>query len=374
MPKKIWSFFPALLGLLISRAMCPNPSIRINPLTHRNMLVPCRKCIQCRVSARLPWELRLRHELARHGYIGSFVTMTYSDDKYDVRQGLNYQHLKKYWHDLRKAGYRFTYYCVGEYGCETARCHYHALLFGIDPSERKNLFDIWGKCYYPRFTATQITNGRIRYTLKYMDKETVSFSDWSNMFPDKVRALYHVDSGRITFCDKGPVRPRAWLSHSLGRVDLTHDLQSTFYDGRIHYGQSVYSAPHYYQDCVSRNDIFYQYNRQFFDERNSVNAEKRKFHSLNDYYFSQVENARLDERDYIRESHLHGKPADDSYLKSSVSLRSIMDCDFDSEFYNDSSRSYVNESNRTRFPVTYDKSIFDDALAYSFSEEELDIF
>lgn len=338
---------------------CPTPKIRLNPLTHKNMLTPCRKCIQCRVASRQPWELRLRNELARHGYIGSFVTMTYSDDKYDISRGLNYQHLKTYWNDLRRAGYDFTYYCVGEYGSETARCHYHALLFGIDPSERKNLFEIWGKCYYPRFTATQITSGRIRYTLKYMDKETTSFSEWSNLFPDKSKFLFHTPSGKMIFSKKGPIRPRAWLSKGLGSADLPADLQSSFYNGKAQRGISEYSLPHYYQDCISRNDIFYQYQRQFFNDRNGINKCKSDFNSLNDYYADRVSSAIYRENEFIKEVHQNHSPADRSYLDNSSSISEIMNCDFDNQFF--SGRSSIFNPD-FHYKVSYSPDLVSSAL------------
>lgn len=346
------------------------------------MLTPCRKCIQCRVAARKPWELRLKNELARHGYIGSFVTMTYSDDKYDISQGLNYQHLKNYWNDLRRAGYDFSYYCVGEYGSETARCHYHALLFGIDPSERYNLFKLWNKCYYPRFTATQITSGRIRYTLKYMDKETTSFSEWRNIFPDKAKFLYHLQSGKMIFSKKGPIRPRAWLSKGLGSDDLPHDLQSSFFNGKAQRGISEYSLPHYYQDCISRNDIFYQYQRQFFNDRNGITKRKADFASLNDYYFDQVLSSIYKENEFIKEAHQNHSPADRSYLDNSFSLSEIMQTDFDNQYFKGKMSIFNPRSDfkTTDISDLVEEALFDERAFISevkeafYCDSELDIF
>lgn len=340
---------------------CPTPAIRINPLTHRNMLVPCRKCIQCRIAQRSPWELRLRHELQRHSYIGSFVTMTYSDDRYDVRRGLNYDHLKNYWDSLRKHGYKFTYYCVGEYGSQTARCHYHALLFGIDPSERYNLFQLWNKCYYPRFTATQITSGRIRYTLKYMDKETCTFSDWSNLHPDKCKFLYHSDSGVMFFQPQGVCRPRAWLSKGLGSADVPEDMRSTYFNGRIRVGQSEFMPSHYYQDCISRNDIYYQYQRQFFNARNGVDKDMARFDNLNDYYSDVVSFARYQERKLVTESRRSFDPVDDGYLFSSTAERDIMNADFDNMYFTDKRYRRINKE--THFPVSDVTSVYADICA-----------
>lgn len=256
---------------------CASPVVAVNPLTGRTVVRPCHHCTQCRIALRSPWELRLRNELRRHSYVGSFVTMTYSDDKYDVRKGLDYSHVEAFWHKLRRKGYRFSYYCVGEYGSDTARPHWHALVYGIDPSCRKDMFDCWQWCFFPRFTATSITSSRIRYTLKYMDKETCSFSDWSNEFPDKARFLYHVDSGRLSFQREGVKRPKAYMSKNLGSDDFCEDLSTMFYDGLIHYGMSSYPAPHHYTECISNWDVVFQKNRECFSERLGIEKERSRF-------------------------------------------------------------------------------------------------
>ena len=74
--------------------LCPFLKVRENPITHKLITTSCNKCVVCRVNYRLPWEYRLYYELRKNDYCGSFVTMTYSDDKYDVNLGLNYHQNK----------------------------------------------------------------------------------------------------------------------------------------------------------------------------------------------------------------------------------------------------------------------------------------
>lgn len=62
-----------------------------------------------------------------------FVTLTYDDRHLPVNGSLHYPDVQKFFRRLRKAfpGVKVRYYVVGEYGGETDRPHYHALLFGI---------------------------------------------------------------------------------------------------------------------------------------------------------------------------------------------------------------------------------------------------
>lgn len=93
--------------------------------------VPCGKCIGCRVDRSRAWALRCTHEAKMHS-ANCFVTLTYSDDNLPADGGLVVSDLQKFFKRLRKAGYVFRYYACGEYGDNTRRPHYHAILFGID--------------------------------------------------------------------------------------------------------------------------------------------------------------------------------------------------------------------------------------------------
>jgi hypothetical protein len=80
----------------------------------------------------------------------SFVTLTYSDEnlpytlegapclcKRDVQLWL--KRLRKHFSDRQ-----IRYYLAGEYGTKTHRPHYHALLFGVGPSELDELYLQYG--------------------------------------------------------------------------------------------------------------------------------------------------------------------------------------------------------------------------------------
>lgn len=99
--------------------------------------IPCRKCVGCRLDYSRDWANRmlLEYQTTKKAV---FVTLTYNDDtlprsacgaptlcKRDVQLWL--KRLRKYF-----AGTQIRYFAAGEYGDQTHRPHYHAILFGLD--------------------------------------------------------------------------------------------------------------------------------------------------------------------------------------------------------------------------------------------------
>ncbi|CRH84848.1 Uncharacterised protein [Chlamydia trachomatis] len=141
----------------------------------RIMLIPCGQCIGCRIRQREDWTTRI--ELEARDYPKEevwFITLTYDDDhvpgmivktgeimrkvQYTWKPGekrpssvqiLLYEDIQKFLKRLRKA-YRgkLRYFVAGEYGEQTARPHYHMILYGWKPTDLKNLYKIHHNGYY----------------------------------------------------------------------------------------------------------------------------------------------------------------------------------------------------------------------------------
>lgn len=103
----------------------------------REMVVPCGSCAFCAATKRSDWALRLHYEAKKH--IGSkFVTLTYANNNLTWRDGqpqLVKSDLQKWFKRVRKAGHKFRYFAVGEYGSHTYRPHYHIIVFGDLPDD-----------------------------------------------------------------------------------------------------------------------------------------------------------------------------------------------------------------------------------------------
>lgn len=139
------------------------------------MLIPCGQCIGCRIRQREDWTTRI--ELEARQYLKEevwFITLTYDDEhvpgmilktgeimrkvQYVWKPGekapesvqtLLYPDIQKFLKRLRKA-YRgkLRYFVSGEYGEQTARPHYHMILYGWKPNDLKNLYKIHHNGYY----------------------------------------------------------------------------------------------------------------------------------------------------------------------------------------------------------------------------------
>lgn len=109
------------------------------------VLIPCGKCIECRLQYSRNWADRCMLELQDHKS-SYFLTLTYDDQhvhtnryldadtgEFGFRQTLCKSDLQKFWKRLRKnCGQKIRYFACGEYGGKTLRPHYHAIVYGLE--------------------------------------------------------------------------------------------------------------------------------------------------------------------------------------------------------------------------------------------------
>ena len=146
--------------------------------------VPCGRCVGCRLDKSRVWALRCVHEASLHDE-NSFITLTYAPEHLPSDGGLVKEDFQKFMKRLRKkfAPRRIRYYMCGEYGDRTNRPHYHALLFGLDFSDRealppsasgadlftsKTLEKVWGKGFV---TVGDVTFESAAYCARYIMKK-----------------------------------------------------------------------------------------------------------------------------------------------------------------------------------------------------------
>lgn len=114
----------------------------------RELLLPCGRCIGCRVRRGQEWAMRCMHERQLHD-VNSAVTLTYSPENLPADGNLNYSDFQAFMKALRKKMARYSgtvgvckllpikFFMCGEYGELFSRPHYHACLFGVDFPDRK---------------------------------------------------------------------------------------------------------------------------------------------------------------------------------------------------------------------------------------------
>lgn len=95
------------------------------------ILCPCRQCLPCRVNRRQDWATRAILEASDYKHI-TFLTLTYNDENLPLNCSLEPKKLQLFWKLLRKDGLKFRYFACGEYGEQSYRPHYHAIIYGQD--------------------------------------------------------------------------------------------------------------------------------------------------------------------------------------------------------------------------------------------------
>lgn len=115
------------------------------PAEYPDINVPCGHCVGCRLDKSRQWADRMMLELD-HSKTAIFVTLTYdpfnvpvacSLDDGSVLFTLDKRDVQLFMKRLRRTfeGREIRFYLSGEYGSQTHRPHYHAILFGLSLSD-----------------------------------------------------------------------------------------------------------------------------------------------------------------------------------------------------------------------------------------------
>jgi len=119
--------------------------------------VRCGRCHGCRLHHSKEWAIRCVHESQMHQE-NSFITLTYSPENLPTDHSIHKEELQKFFKRLRKnTGKRFKYFACGEYGDQSSRPHYHAILFGM-------------AFYEDRYLHTKTRNGDLLYRSPTLEK------------------------------------------------------------------------------------------------------------------------------------------------------------------------------------------------------------
>lgn len=138
--------------------------------------VPCGHCVGCKLDYSRQWANRMLLELESSGH-AVFVTLTYDnehlpivyreiyDDEGNCKripyQTLSVRDTQLFWKRLRKhfRNKKIRYFLAGEYGSRTHRPHYHAMIFGLDLNDFKELRVVgYNKAGQPLFTTPDIAD------------------------------------------------------------------------------------------------------------------------------------------------------------------------------------------------------------------------
>lgn len=183
-----------------------------------DIMVPCNKCLGCRIARRREWSVRILHELYENNHKGVFITLTYNNESLPDNLTLRKVDMQLFWKRLRKyyEPRKIRYYMCGEYGEIEDRPHYHAIVFGLDIedmepyhlSNKKIISKVLEKTWlYGYNQVGTVTSASAQYVAGYIEKK-----------------LYG-DIAEEEYKNKGRIAPYSAMSQGIGRswIDKNKD-------------------------------------------------------------------------------------------------------------------------------------------------------
>ena len=181
-------------------ARCLSPFQLTNQYTdstgkNRTINVPCGKCVSCLKRRAGHWSFRLAQE-AQVSSSASFLTLTYatapiSENGFPTLVKDDFQ---KFMKKLRKKCplYKLKYYACGEYGTQTNRPHYHAIIFNLPHRiihKPQLITDTWGHGHTMITHSNDLT---INYVSGYVLKDNIK---QINRHDDRLREFSLMSKG-----------------------------------------------------------------------------------------------------------------------------------------------------------------------------------
>jgi len=269
----------------------------------------CGRCLWCRIQRRREWTLRLLFESEQYKDKW-FITLTY-DEKNNPRT-LVKKDLQLFIKRLRKhcGPKKIRYYAVGEYGDETARPHYHAILFGPDEEVLKAhyvpylqkyqsalLKEIWP---FGLHDLGSVTVESIQYVAGYVHKK-----------------LYGKDK-----YPEGMIAPFSLMSRLIGyEYYVKEQLENVINDGALKMRGKAVSVPRAWIRKMRRADIKELMENGMFSQWQEV-LRTIKAKGVDDFaskvykkYEKTVDQLTEEEYHELRESQKQEAKAVDYYLK-----------------------------------------------------------
>lgn len=191
--QQVWGLAQSPLQLKSTKMQCFTPfRVRNKSKDHNNqnlmVNVPCGKCLACKKRRASHWSFRLNEE-AKSSSSACFITLTYENAPISENgfRTLDKRDFQLFLKRLRKTcpTNKLKYYACGEYGTQTHRPHYHAIIFNLPKSLISNpqkIADTWQNGHIHLANNNQLT---INYVVGYMTKSNFTrFNNQDDRLPE----------------------------------------------------------------------------------------------------------------------------------------------------------------------------------------------
>lgn len=226
-------------------------SLKTNSREFCTFQLPCGKCIECRLDYARQWAIRCVHESKMYER-NSFITLTYSDQNLKSPK-LIYSDFQKFMKKLRKLQNEpIGVFVTGEYGEQTKRPHWHAIIFNWEPNDAKPKYKTsQGHQVYESETLTKI------WGHGHAEFGSVTFESAGYCARYAAKKLTH---GKDNEHDYEPISKKS-SKHAIGKKFLEKFWPDIFTHGKLVLQDGTEtSIPRYYEKWLKENQpIFWNH-------------------------------------------------------------------------------------------------------------------
>lgn len=195
------------------------------------------------------------HESAYHDG-SSFVTLTYDNEHLPADESVSKYEFQTFMKRLRKSyGARIRYFACGEYGTESGRPHYHAIIFGLAPCGHCSQCSDWhrrrgipptalGRAGVASRAQSSENNGCYSLAQSW-DKGFIHVSGVGYDSARYVADYVQKDTRPETYGGRNP--PFALMSQGIGKQYLEDNHTKLKKSFSVRVGKAVVGLPRYYQ-------------------------------------------------------------------------------------------------------------------------------
>lgn len=224
------------------------------------MSVPCGQCIGCRIDRSREWAIRCVHEAQMHEH-NCFITLTYDNEHLPPGNTLDKEELQRFLKRLRHHCGQFRYFACGEYGDETNRPHYHAVLFGLNFHEDRKVHsrNKQGDNCYISETLTEVWGnghayiGQFNYaTAAYTARYVMKKQNGKNASEHEMYQRLDIESGLLFQVQ--PTFAVMSLKPGLGSTWYDKYKKDAFPSDLLVYKGKTHPVPKYYVNKLEKED------------------------------------------------------------------------------------------------------------------------
>lgn len=228
-----------------------------NPVKVYDDFFRCGRCIGCRADQAREWAIRIQHESRMHLF-NYFVTLTYDEEHLPKSGHLQPKDLQEFFKAVRRLYpvKTVSYFGCGEYGEETGRPHYHAVLFGPDFLDRRYLRDcdygdVWWSpsletCWPNGLSElTAVTERSAAYVAGYVRKKLIPQAEVAD------GKYLQIQEGRLRYVS--PPFSRMSLRPAIGRRWIEKYWRSVYSRDSVVLGGKEWPVPRYYDKWMEQD-------------------------------------------------------------------------------------------------------------------------